>query len=204
MCDRRRATGTTRAARREQGAALLVAVLVLALMGIIGLSAMETVTRDRQVAGYQSRAQTALYAAEAGISLAMAMIDDEVSDRAPRGEAGLLEWNPSVVVPPATEPDFPDQANAEVLGVDFPAPGSPRFYMDPNAADPNDALAPPQAIRYMGKGLPCRDWPPMSQEQGRNLPDWRESLWDIRVRGDNPGGTEVSLQATGAKCFAYN
>ena len=53
--------------KREQGAALLVAVLLLALMGIVGLASMETVTRDRQVAGYQSRAQTALYAAEGGI-----------------------------------------------------------------------------------------------------------------------------------------
>jgi hypothetical protein len=190
--------------RSEAGAALLVAILMLALMGVIGLSAMETVTRDRQVAGYQSRAQTALYASEAGVATGMSMIDDEVAERAPRGEAGLWEWNPSAIVPPAATPEFPDLANAEVLGVDFPAPGSPRFYMDPNARDPNDLAAPAQAIRYMGKGPPCQNWPPMSQEQGRNIPDWRESLWDIRVRGDNPGGTVADIQATGAKCFAYN
>ena len=96
--------------RREEGAALLVAVLLLALMGIVGLASMETVTRDRQVAGYQSRAQTALYAAEGGISQALEMIDDEVADRAPRGEAALLEWTPSTIVPPATEPDYPSIA----------------------------------------------------------------------------------------------
>lgn len=190
--------------KREEGAALLVAVLVLALMGVIGLSAMETVTRDRQVAGYQSRAQTALYAAEAGVAIALTMIDDEVADRGPRGEAGLLEWKPSDIVAPATEPDFPSIGNAEVLGANFPAPGSPRVYMDPDALDPNNVGADPQAIRYIGKGGPCRNWPPMSQESGRNLPDWRESLWDVRVRGDNPGGTLVNIQATGAKCFAYN
>ena len=190
--------------RREQGAALLVAVLLLALMGIVGLASMETVTRDRQVAGYQSRAQTALYAAEGGISQALEMIDDEVADRAPRGEAALLEWTPSTIVPPATAPVFPSVGNAETLGVDFPAPGPPRFYMDPDARDPNDLTAAPQAIRYIGKGLPCSNWPPMSQEQGRNLPDWRESLWDIRVRGDSPGGARTNIQATGAKCFAYN
>ena len=33
--------------RREEGAALLVAVIVLALMGVIGLSSLDTATRDR-------------------------------------------------------------------------------------------------------------------------------------------------------------
>jgi hypothetical protein len=190
--------------RPEEGAALLMAVMLLVLMGIIGLASMETVTRERQVAGYQSRAQTALYAAEAGLSLGLALINEEVADRAPRGEAALLEWNPSAVVPPATTPDFPDLANAETLGTSFPPPGSPRFYMDPDASDPNDASASAQAVRYIGKGPPCTNWLPMSQERGRNLPDWRDSLWDIRVRGDNPGGTKRSIQATAAKCFAYN
>lgn len=186
--------------RREEGAALLVAVLVLALMGIIGLSSMETVARDRQMAGYQSRAQTALYAADGGVATALAMINQEVAERASQGEAALIEWNPSSGSPP----DFPNQSGPMVLGVDFPAPGSPRFYMDPNARDPNDLSAPAQAIRYLGKGGPCDRWPPMSQERGRNLPEWADSLWDVRVRGDNPGGTTVNIQATGAKCFAYN
>jgi hypothetical protein len=44
----------------------------------------------------------------------------------------------------------------------------------------------------------------MSQEIGRGVAQWRESLWDIRVRGDNPGGTVVNIQATGSKCFPYN
>jgi hypothetical protein len=58
-------TNTTR--RREEGAALLVAVMMLVLMGMIGLAALETVSKDRAIAGFQSRARAAFYAAEAGI-----------------------------------------------------------------------------------------------------------------------------------------
>jgi len=53
--------------RSERGAALLVAVLMLVLMGMLGLAALDTVTQDRQVAGFQTRARAAFYAAEAGV-----------------------------------------------------------------------------------------------------------------------------------------
>jgi hypothetical protein len=49
----------------QEGAALFVAVLVLALMGALGIMAFNTVLVDRQVAGFQNRAKTAFYAAEA-------------------------------------------------------------------------------------------------------------------------------------------
>ena len=52
--------------KREDGSALLVAVLLLVFMGAIGLSAMDTVSRDRQVAGYTKRTRIAFFAAEAG------------------------------------------------------------------------------------------------------------------------------------------
>jgi hypothetical protein len=52
--------------KRENGSALLVAVLMLVFLGIIGLSAMDTVSRDRQVAGYSKRTRIAFFAAEAG------------------------------------------------------------------------------------------------------------------------------------------
>lgn len=54
--------------RRESGAAMFVAVLVLVLMGWLGIAAMDNATRDRQVAGFQSRSRAAFYAAEAGIA----------------------------------------------------------------------------------------------------------------------------------------
>ena len=68
--------------RREQGAALLVAMLMLMLLGLIGLSALDTVTRDRQVAGYQSLAQTALYAADAGVAHSLDILRTEITGAA--------------------------------------------------------------------------------------------------------------------------
>jgi len=53
--------------RSESGVALLVAVMMLVLMGMIGIAALETVTQDRKVAGFQTRARAAFYAAEAGL-----------------------------------------------------------------------------------------------------------------------------------------
>ena len=56
--------------RREAGSALIITVLLLLLLGVIGLSALDTVTRDQQVAGAQNRSTAALYAAEAGLAQA--------------------------------------------------------------------------------------------------------------------------------------
>ncbi len=191
--------------RYEDGAALLVAVLILALMGIIGLSSMETVTRDRQVAGYQSRAQTALYAAEAGVAFAIGLLRRDAQNLAEQGVAALEDYNPSSGTPPEFPGGDPSDSgyptSYTTLGSDFPAPGPPRFYMDPGAEDPNDAAADPQAIRYMGPGDTCDGWI-MSSESGST--QWKEALWDLRVRGDNPGGTVVDIQATGANCHPYN
>jgi hypothetical protein len=186
-----------RSDERRRGAALLVAVLILALMGIIGLASMDTVTRDRQVAGYQSRAQTTLYAAEAGVNFALALIRRDAGNLAKGGEGALKAYNPSGTTPPG----FPNSSSPDTLGTDFPDPGPPRFYLDPDARDPNNTSAPAQAIRYLGRGKPCPGWI-MSSNVG-NV-QWAEALWDIRVRGDSPGGTVVNLQATGANCHPYD
>lgn len=61
-------------ARHEQGSALIVAVMMLALMGVVGLAAMDAVTQDRQSAGFQTRHRQAFYAAEAGASTALNLI----------------------------------------------------------------------------------------------------------------------------------
>ena len=63
-----------RRGRGEEGAALLVAVLMLMLMGIVGMSSLDTVMRDRQIAGYTSRARSALYAADAGVAAALDLV----------------------------------------------------------------------------------------------------------------------------------
>ncbi len=193
-------TGTAHGERRgEGGFALLITVLMLALIGIIGLASMDTVTRDRQVAGYHSRAQPTLYAADAGVAFGMGLIREDAPQLAAEGgEAALMDYNPSAGAPP----DFPNLANAQSLGDDFPAPGSPRFYMDPNARNPNDLPAPPQAVRYIGKGERCTfgimDW------RENQTPNWHWALWDLRVRADSPGGADVNVQATGANCHPYD
>ncbi len=56
---------------RESGSALLVTVMLLLMIGLVGLAALNTTTRDQQVAGFQNRKRIALYAAEAGLSEAM-------------------------------------------------------------------------------------------------------------------------------------
>jgi hypothetical protein len=54
--------------KRQQGSALLIVMLVMAMMGIIGFAALEAVTRDQRVAGFMKRKKTAFFAAEAGVS----------------------------------------------------------------------------------------------------------------------------------------
>lgn len=60
--------------RREGGTALLVSVLMLVLMGLLSMASLDTVMRDRQIAGYTSRARAALYAADAGIAASLDMV----------------------------------------------------------------------------------------------------------------------------------
>jgi hypothetical protein len=57
--------------QREGGSALLVTVMLLVMIGLVGLAALNTTTRDQQVAGFQNRKRVALYAAEAGVSEAL-------------------------------------------------------------------------------------------------------------------------------------
>jgi len=64
---------------RIDGSALLVAMVMLALMGLVGFASLDTVMRDRQVAGFQSRAQTALYAADAGIAESLEILKNEIT-----------------------------------------------------------------------------------------------------------------------------
>ena len=179
--------------RREAGAALIVAVLLLAMLGVIGLASMEAVTRDRQVAGFQNRARVAMYAADAGVANAVGIIRAQAQALAPGGEAALVSFNPA----------FPGQSGVamQTLGSQFPAPGSPSYGMDPNASNPLNTAAPAQAIRYIGRGSPCPGWV-MSGDVGSV--QWREAIWDIRVVGSAPGGGNVAIQAAAANCHPYN
>jgi len=88
--------------RRESGAALLVAVMMLALMGLIGFASLDTVMRDRQVAGNTSRIQSALYAADAGVADALEVLRTEVTTSALAPGDCLTGTVPSVALPNGT------------------------------------------------------------------------------------------------------
>ena len=187
------ATRTQIVRKHESGAALLVAVLLLAMLGVIGLASMETVTRDRQVAGFQNRARVALYAAEGGVAQAVGIIRRDAQGLASGGEAALKTFNPP----------FPGMGATAVqtIGAQFPPPGPPTYGMDPAASNPNNAVQAAQAIRYIGKGGPCPGW---IMAGGAGEVQWRDAIWDIRVTGSAPGGGSVDIQAAGTNCHPYN
>jgi len=113
--------------RREGGSALIVTVMILLLLGVIGLSALDTVMRDQQVAGFQNRSTLALYAAEAGLAEAK----DEVRRNYNYAVIGeLVTTFPSVGSPG----HFGDPSL-------YPA-GQPAYYADPDVTDSMKALDP--------------------------------------------------------------
>ena len=183
MTPMNKTTPNRRHSKREEGAALLVSMMLLAMMAMIGLGSLDTVMRDRQVAGFQSRSRTALYAAEGGVAMALGMIRQTTQSLASGGASALANWNPN----------FPTEGQPMDLGGGtYP----PSFYADP------DAVAP---IRYMGAGDPCWSGDPdglMSQEAG--AVQWRDALWDVRVKGDTNTGTNLVIQTTVTNCHPYN
>ena len=106
--------------RREGGSALLVTVMLLLMIGLVGLAALNTTMRDQQVAGFQNRKRTALYAAEAGISEAMERLVTTSTasiSTTTIGDTAIFPYGQ-----PSYEPD-PSVANpVEDLG-DAPFPG---------------------------------------------------------------------------------
>ena len=108
---------TNRSMKLEEGSALLLTVMVLLLLGLIGVAALNTVSRDQQVAGLQNRKRIALYAAEAGISDALAQSITDVSI--------------DPVVPAAAQP----LGDATI----YPH-GLPSFRADPTVADATENL----------------------------------------------------------------
>ena len=172
-----------RARRRQQGAALLVSIMMLTIMGLIGLGSMELATRDRQVAGFLAGARAALYAADAGIAWGQSIIEDQVALLVPQGVSALFDFDPA----------FPSEGSPQVLG-DGSA-SQPRFMGD---TDP----AVNQAMDYIGMGEACDGWI-MSDEVGGS--QWREALFSINVEGRTAGmgGSFKRVEASAAYCYPY-
>ena len=141
--------------RREAGSALIVTMLILVLLGMIGLAALDTETRDQQVAGYQNRESLAFYAAEAG-----------VADAKDRLRTGVFATNAQI--------QFPTQATAVQLGdnVIFPD-GQPQYFGDPAAVGGVAVAYQNQGARDTSSGNDLRE--------GRQ--QWFNTLWRIQVEG---------------------
>ena len=99
--------------RSERGSALFVTMLMLVLMGLIGFAALDTVTRDQQVAHFIGRKSAALYAAEAGVAQALDTLQN----------AGV----PNVPLTPLGDSSL------------YPH-GQPSYQLDPDAATPVEDL----------------------------------------------------------------
>ena len=78
--------------KRQQGSALLIVMLVMAMMGIIGFAALETVTRDQRVAGFMKRKKTAFFAAEAGVSAALHALRVNADPTFAQATVGDASW----------------------------------------------------------------------------------------------------------------
>ncbi|MFP6641339.1 MAG: pilus assembly PilX N-terminal domain-containing protein [Myxococcota bacterium] len=169
--------------RRQRGAALLVAVMMLTIMGLIGLGSMELATRDRQVAGFMARVRSALYAADAGVAWGQSIIDQQVGLLVPQGVSALFDFDPT----------FPSEAAPQVLG---DGSGSQARFMQ----DTNPAVV--QAVGYLGMGEACDGWI-MSDEFGGS--QWREALFSINVEGRTAGtsGSATRVEASAGYCYPY-
>ncbi len=163
-----------RAHKRDGGAAMFIAVLMLVLMGWMGMAAMNTVTRDNQVAGFQNRNQNAFFAAEAGTAYARAIVEHEIADTSDLPGIGTVPAFPTQAAPTriSTVAAYAQWQSAGNAGNELP-----RYYADPNPPDP----ANPQPIHYIGPGqiLDGDDF----QVGG---PKRVGTLWQINVVGQSP------------------
>lgn len=148
--------------KRENGAALIVTVMLLVLMGLIGIAAMETVTQDRRVAGFQTQSKMALYAAEAALS--------DAKER--------MTTNPNAYTPGGLIP-FPACAGATLFGDPVVYTNAPYLGQPSYCADPNIGLNPP--IQWLASM-------PVSISVTQDEPKEVYWLYRIRVQGQGPAG----------------
>jgi hypothetical protein len=92
----------------ERGSALLVSTLLLLMLGLFGLAALGTVTKDQQVAGFQKRKKLAFYAAEAGVSKALETLTLSFAPSVPTthvGDTGIFPHGQPSYRPDSTVAD---------------------------------------------------------------------------------------------------
>jgi hypothetical protein len=168
--------------RRESGIALLIAMLMLIIFGAMAVASMDTVTRDRQIAGIHSQTNLAFQAAEAGVSAGLAAL------RNPPGG-----WPTSIAGLSTFSPALPNIALGDAA--DYPY-GQPSYVQDPNAAN---------AIEYLGIGGDCPGWEisiDVTNIGGSGL-KVAETLYDIRVQGQTQTGARTRIEAAAARCHVF-
>jgi hypothetical protein len=174
----------TESSRRERGFALFIAVMMLTLMGFLGLAALDRVTRDEQVAGYQNRARTAFWAAEAGIAEGRRIVRFEAETK-------------------NDLPNFPSEALPRALGdaVLFDREGGnlPRYFGDPTAslAQERCGTAGAVPICFARKGVSGGAGLGMNLHVGQASID--EALWHIGVVGESPDGSRARVAVLESK-----
>lgn len=144
-------------------------MLLLVLMGLIGFASLNTVMRDRQMAGNTSMSQRALYAADAGVAEALDILRTSVIGAALAPGDCLNGTIPNTVLP-----------NGTSFGPDSTAPNQ---------------------ICMLASAEPCAEVD-ASIEQGQ--PVFLYTVWNIRSEGVAPGGATARVQATAARCHAFN
>jgi hypothetical protein len=159
--------------RREQGVVMFITVLLLAMMGGLGLAALDSATRDRDTAGYYNREAGAFYAADAGIEHARALVKDVTS--------------------PFEKPAFPSDTNKQALGDGSlyshlgGTPARPRYYGDPDFPDPVRSDGDSAGLYSEGMNL---------QTKGAKAV---ATLWQINVIGEGSDGETAKLEAKEVK-----
>lgn len=156
--------------RREGGIALVIALLMLVLLSVVGLNSLDTVMRDRQVAGHTSRSRLALYAADAGIAEGLELIRTSTL-------GGAL----------APGDCLPNPVPATAL------PNGTSYGPDPTAPTPN--------VCMLSSADPCA---PLDGSWEIGGTQWLYTVWNLRVQGQTPDGAQSRVQATVARCHAFN
>lgn len=163
--------------KREQGVALMLAILLLIAVSALALSTMQTAASDGVVAGYQNQESIAFYAAEAGVAEARSVIRN-------MGARSQVPDYPA---------DFPNAGAPTSLSQStyFNGAGQPVYYADPNPP----AAAP---IVYIGEGEPCTE--------GCNIAiggqQYNHTKWQVNVVGESPSGDQKRLEVVATRMLA--
>lgn len=163
--------------RREQGMVMFITVLLLALMGGLGLAALDSAARDRDAAGHYNRETVAFFAAEAGVAHARALIRKV-------GSVSELPVFPTEGAPQTLGDTslFPYGAGASAAGNALPI-----YYGDPAVANPIKSDGESAGQYSEGMNLQAKGAKAIA------------TLWTINVKGESPDGASARIEAKEVK-----